>query len=154
MDTSVDHARVHAGQAMTAIVLIIAFATDLWPLAALVGALNLLGSLWPSLSLFGRIYDGALRPLGLVRPRPRPGSPAPHRFAQGFSGVVTGSGAALLAGSVSAGWALVGLVVALAALNLAVGFCAGCFTYRQLAWLGVPGFTGEDRCLACELPAE
>ncbi len=47
---------------------------------------------------------------------------------------------ALLAGQSVVGWALVWMVVALAALNLLVGFCAGCFVYYQLNLLGVPGF--------------
>ncbi len=33
------------------------------------------------------------------------------------------------------------LVAALAALNLFVGFCAGCFMYYMLARLRVPGFS-------------
>jgi hypothetical protein len=32
------------------------------------------------------------------------------------------------------------LVVTLAALNLFLGFCAGCFVYYQLNRLQVPGF--------------
>ena len=41
---------------------------------------------------------------------------------------------------VGAGWALVWLVVALAALNLFVGFCAGCAVYYWLGKLRLPGF--------------
>ena len=37
-------------------------------------------------------------------------------------------------------WVMVGLVIVLAALNLFLGFCAGCFVYYQLSKLGVPGF--------------
>ncbi|HMQ34233.1 MAG TPA: DUF4395 family protein [Chloroflexaceae bacterium] len=33
------------------------------------------------------------------------------------------------------GWALALMVVALAAINLIFGFCAGCFVYTQLARL-------------------
>ncbi|MCA9974174.1 MAG: DUF4395 family protein, partial [Anaerolineales bacterium] len=39
------------------------------------------------------------------------------------------------------GWTLAWVVVGLAALNLFLGFCAGCFVYYQLTRLGVPGFT-------------
>jgi hypothetical protein len=35
------------------------------------------------------------------------------------------------------GWALTGVVVALAAVNLFLGFCAGCFMYYQLGRIGV-----------------
>ena len=68
-------------------------------------------------------------------------NPEPHRFAQGFGGTVLTVGViALLVGQSLLGWALVWLVIALAALNLFLGFCAGCFVYYQLNRLGVPGF--------------
>jgi hypothetical protein len=38
------------------------------------------------------------------------------------------------------GWSLAGVVALLAALNLFLGFCAGCFVYYQLNRLHVPGF--------------
>jgi hypothetical protein len=38
------------------------------------------------------------------------------------------------------GWALAWLVIALAALNLFLGFCAGCAIYYWLHRLNVPGF--------------
>jgi hypothetical protein len=95
----------------------------------------------PALSLFKGVYTRALRPSGLVKANIIADNPEPHRFAQGFGGVVLlGAIAALLAGSAVLGWALVGLVIVLAALNLFLGFCAGCFVYYQLSKLGVPGF--------------
>ena len=39
---------------------------------------------------------------------------------------------ALLAGAPVAGWALALVVIALAAVNLLFGFCAGCFIFFQL----------------------
>ena len=47
---------------------------------------------------------------------------------------------ALWAGLPALGWGLVWLVIALAALNLFLGFCVGCFVYYQLNKLGLPGF--------------
>ncbi|MBK9050618.1 MAG: DUF4395 family protein [Chloroflexi bacterium] len=71
-------------------------------------------------------------------------NPEPHRFAQGFGGVVVmAAAAAFLAQLATVGWALVWLVIILAALNLFLGFCAGCFLYYQLHRLGVPGFTAR-----------
>jgi hypothetical protein len=68
-------------------------------------------------------------------------NPEPHRFAQGFGGVVLLAAiGTLYLGATAFGWGLVGLVVVLAALNLFLGFCAGCFVYYQLHKLGVPGF--------------
>jgi hypothetical protein len=47
---------------------------------------------------------------------------------------------ALVVQATALGWALAWLVVVLAALNLFLGFCAGCFVYYQLNRLQVPGF--------------
>jgi hypothetical protein len=91
--------------------------------------------------LFKRIYQHGLRPAGIVKPDVVADNPEPHRFAQGLGGVVVaGSVAALLGGQAVLGWILAWVVVALAALNLFLGFCAGCFVYYQLNRLGVPGF--------------
>lgn len=138
--TLVDHTKIKFSQALTATLLVCAFVIDRWELAALVAALNLIGALLPPLSLFGLIYAGLLRPLGLLRPHNLPDRPEPHRFAQGFSGAVTGLGAGLVVAGFGAGWAAIWLVVILAGLNIFVGFCAGCFTYYQLGRLGLPGF--------------
>jgi hypothetical protein len=101
----------------------------------------LIGTAWPRLALFQGLYRHVLKPRGLIRPDVVEDNPEPHRFAQGFGGVVVLLGVAvLLAGATWAGWALVGVVVFLAALNLFLGFCAGCFLYYQLSRLGVPGF--------------
>ena len=146
----VDDTRIKASQGQTAALLSIALVLGAWPLAAAMGAVNLLGAWVPRWSLPGLVYDRVL--VRWLRPRVRLDRKAPHRFAQGFSGVVTALGAGLVGlGLPVLGWALVGLVVGLAGMSITTGFCAGCFTYRQLAWLGVPGFVGEDRCTACEL---
>jgi hypothetical protein len=110
-------------------------------LVAFVAAVMLLGTAVPSLSLFKGIYQRVLKPAGLVKADVILDNPEPHRFAQGFGGVVlVGALIALLAGATVVGWGLVALVIALAALNLFLGFCAGCFVYYQLNKLGVPGF--------------
>ncbi|HKJ55974.1 MAG TPA: DUF4395 domain-containing protein [Nitriliruptoraceae bacterium] len=143
MTTHVDQAAVKSGQAMTALVLVTAFVTDAWPLAAAIGAANLLAAIRPSLSLTGTVYRRVLLPNGIVRSRSLPDDPTPHRFAQGFSGVVTLASAALVAAGLVAGWALSWLVVVLAGLNLAAGFCAGCFTYHLLHRAGLLGVAGR-----------
>lgn len=141
MTTSVDQTAVRSGQALTAIALISAFVVDQWTLAAAVGVANLLGAVQPSLSLPAAVYDRVLRPSRLVRPRVIPDDPAPHRFAQGFSGVTTLGSAALVALGVPLGWLLAWLVVVLAGLNVFAGFCAGCFTFHQLQRVGLLGRT-------------
>ncbi len=140
--TQVDHAAIKSGQTMTMVLLLIAFILDSWELAAGVAAVNILGALFPSLGLFRLIYQAVLKPSGLVSPHLILDHPQPHRFAQGFSGVVTALSAFLVwTGSPILGWSLSWLVIVLANLNVFLGFCAGCFTYYQLNRLGVPGFT-------------
>lgn len=137
----VDRSALKVNQAFIILLLITAFVLNTWALVALVAAVMFIGTAIPSLSLFKRIYRHLLAPAGLVRPDMVPDNPQPHRFAQGFGGIVVCIGyLALIAGAPVWGWALVWLVVALAALNLFLGFCAGCFLYYQLNRLGVPGF--------------
>jgi hypothetical protein len=137
----VDQAALKVNQAFIIALLVVAFILDSWPLAAFVAIVMLLGTAAPALSLFKQIYRQILQPTGVVKPRVIVDNPEPHRFAQGFGGVVLGLGTIAVAlGATVLGWALVWLVVALAALNLFLGFCAGCFVYYQLNRVGVPGF--------------
>jgi len=141
MDRKVDQSALRVNQAFIIGLLLLAYALDSVWLAAFVGVVMLLGTAVPGLSLFKRIYQHVLKPASLVKPQVITDNPEPHRFAQGFGGVVVAMAViALLAGQSVIGWALVGLVIVLAALNLFVGFCAGCFVYYQLNRLGVPGF--------------
>lgn len=145
MDTTtrkVDQSALKVNQAFIIAFLILAFVLNAVWLVVFVAAVMLLGTAAPALSLFKGIYSRALKPAGLVRPNVIADNPEPHRFAQGFGGVVlVAAVVALFAGATTLGWALVGLVIVLAALNLFLGFCAGCFVYYQLNKLGVPGFT-------------
>ncbi len=137
----VDQSALRVNQAFIIAFLVLGFVLDSVWLVVFVAAVMLLGTAAPALSLFKGIYSRLLRPAGLVKPHVIADNPEPHRFAQGFGGVVLlGAIAALLAGAATLGWALVGLVIVLAALNLFLGFCAGCFVYYQLSKLGVPGF--------------
>jgi len=141
MDRKVDQSALKVNQAFIIGLLLLAYALDSVWLVAFVGAVMLLGTAVPSLSLFKRTYQHLLKPAGLVKPDIVTDNPEPHRFAQGFGGVVVALAViALLAGQPLVGWALAGLVVVLAALNLFLGFCAGCFVYYQLNSFGVPGF--------------
>jgi hypothetical protein len=141
MTRKVDQSALKVNQAFIIGFLLLAFVVDTVWLVVFVGVVMLLGTAVPALSLFKRIYQHGLKPAGIVKPNVTTDNPEPHRFAQGFGGVVLALAVlALLAGPTILGWALVALVVVLAALNLFLGFCAGCFLYYQLNKLGVPGF--------------
>lgn len=137
----VDHSALKVNQSLIITLLLLAFILDSWQLAAFVALVMLLGTAAPALSLFKLVYSRLLRPAGIVRPRVHADNPEPHRFAQGLGGVfVVLAVAALLLGQPVLGWILAWIVILLAALNLFLGFCAGCFIYYQLNRLGLPGF--------------
>lgn len=132
----VDRTALRVNQALIVALLVAAFLLDQPWLVALVAAVMIVGTLSPRLALFQRLYADVLRPAGLLRPDLRAEAAAPHRFAQGLGGgVLVAATAALFAGLAVLGWALALVVVALAAVNLIFGFCAGCFVYFQLARL-------------------
>jgi hypothetical protein len=137
----VDHSALRVNQSFIIGLLILAFVLSSPLIVAFVAGVMLVGTAWPKLALFQAIYRNVLKPANLIKPHVITDNPEPHRFAQGFGGTVLVVGVlALLLGQYVLGWALVWMVVALAALNLFVGFCAGCFVYYQLNRLGVPGF--------------
>jgi hypothetical protein len=137
----VDHSALRINQALIITLLLAAFITNLWPLVAFVSAVMIVGTIWPGAGLFKRVYRHVLRPLKFVRPDVIADNPEPHLFAQGMGGSFTlVSTLALVGGLDVLGWALAWLVIGLAALNLFLGFCAGCFVYYRLNRLGVPGF--------------
>jgi hypothetical protein len=136
----VDHSSLRVNQALIILGLLVAFILNLPWLAAAVALVMLIGAAIGRPGFFF-IYLGLLRPAGIVRSDVLSDNPEPHRFAQGFGGVVAALSSALLfLGAASAGWALSWLVIVLAALNLFAGFCAGCAVYYWLNRLQVPGF--------------
>lgn len=139
----VDHAALRTNQALIIALNLAAFVGDAPWLVALVTLVMALGTARKTPG-FGFVYRLLLKPRGWVRPDVLVDNPEPHRFAQGFGAVVLGLGAAaLFAGSATLGWALVWLVIALAALNLFAGFCVGCAVYYWLHRLHVPGFVKD-----------
>ncbi len=137
----VDQSALRVNQAFIITFLLLAFILDSWLVAAFVGLVMLIGTAEPRLSLFKAVYRMLLKPAGWVKPDVITDNPEPHRFAQGFGGVVLALAVtATIVGQVVVGWILVWLVIVLAALNLFLGFCAGCFVYYQLNRLHVPGF--------------
>ena len=138
----VDQTGLKTGQALTIILLILAFVLDSWVLVAFVALAQLLGAVDAPYAPYRLIYQNLIRPSGLVKPRPEVDNPEPHRFAMLLGALFNfGATLALLAGAPLLGWVLAGIVVVLANLNFWVSFCAGCWMYYQFNRLGVPGFT-------------
>lgn len=130
---SLDRNALRTNQACIIAFLALGFVFNQPWLAAFVCAVMALGTLAPQLALFQRLHRDVLRPAGIIKADVHQEDPAPHRFAQGLGAAVLAVGvAALFAGAATVGWALVLVVVALAAINLVFGFCAGCFVYFQL----------------------
>jgi uncharacterized membrane protein YhaH (DUF805 family) len=102
-------------------------------LVAFVCAVMLVGTIAPQAALFQRIHHDILVPNNITKKDVHAEDPAPHRFAQGMGGsVLLIATIALLAGASALGWGLTFLVIALAAVNVLFGFCAGCFVFFQI----------------------
>lgn len=138
----IDQNGLKSGQALTIILLIVAFVLNIWILVALVGIAQLLGALAVPYAPYKVVYDHVVKPSGLIQPNTQPDNPEPHRFAMLLGAIFNFLGTTLiLAGAPTIGWILVWIVIALANLNFWLNFCAGCWMYYQFNRLGVPGFT-------------
>jgi len=110
------------------------------PVIVLIAAASLtLSALLPAASPFRLLYRGIVLPLHLWQPRVVEDDPAPHRFAQGIGAafLIAATIVLLLTQVTVAGWILDLIVFALAAINLAIGFCAGCLVYYYLGRTGL-----------------
>lgn len=77
----------------------------------------------------------ALKRLLRVPPNPVEEDPRPHRFARSLGAVFLGlASLALLLGLKGLGYGPALLVALLAFINLAFGFCLGCFLYLHLRY--------------------
>src|SRR5262245_23124608 len=131
--TPLDRTALRANQASIIVLLATGFVLDQPWLVAFVCAVMAVGTAFPRAALFQRFYRDVLRPAGLLRPDVHIEDAAPHRFAQGLgAAVLLLASVALFAGATTIGWGLAFVVIALAAINLIFGFCAGCFVYFQL----------------------
>ena len=134
----VDYSALRVNQASIIALLALAFLLNQPWLMVFVGVVMWVGTLVPRAGLFKLFYKHVLKPLHVVRPAPKADDPKPHLFAQGVGALfLTLSSLALFAGAGPLGWLLTGIVVALAAVNLFLGFCLGCFMYYQLARRGI-----------------
>lgn len=133
-----DRTALKFNQGTIIVLLLAAFLFDQAWLVGLVAAVMLVGTVWPQWGLFKLLYARVVKPAGLLKPEWVDDAPQPHLFAQGLGALVLlASVLALSAGLTVLGWALAGVVVILAGVNLFAGFCVGCFIYYQLARRGV-----------------
>ena len=142
MTQIVDQSALRTNQVGIVATVLVAFAASIvfWPAVWLVPVLAvvlLAGTVRADWALFKQLYLHVLRPRGLVRARPLEDNPAAHNFAQGMGGIVLAVASLLLATAAPAGLALALLVAALAFVNLAFGFCAGCQIYYLLGRRGL-----------------
>lgn len=136
--TFVDHTALRFNQATIIVLLALAFLLNQPWLIAFVAAVMAIGTLAPRAGLFKLVYQHVLQPLRLLRPALKADDLRPHLFAQGVGAfMLILSSAALFAGLPALGWALAGVVAALAVVNRFLGFCMGCFMYYQLARRGI-----------------
>jgi hypothetical protein len=139
MSDRVDVTAIKFSQGSIVTLTLLAFLLDQPWLVALVGMVLAIGTIWPQGTLFKQLYNKVFKPAGLLKPSVIEDDPAPHRFAQGMAAtfLLLASLILLLFDALVLGWGLAGLVAVLAAVNLVFSFCAGCFTYYQLARLGL-----------------
>jgi hypothetical protein len=131
--TIVDHTAIRFTQFWVVLFSLLAFIVAAPALTLALALVLAFSAARPDRAPFRLLYVTQLRPRGLLKPDVRQDDPAPHRFAQGVGAVVLGlSFLALALGAAPLGWGLDLLVTVLAALNLTVGFCAGCFLFYQL----------------------
>lgn len=116
-----------------------AFIFDLPILVLITALIMLLGTVFGKPGFYS-LYS-LLRKARLVKPDLHEDHPEPHRFAQGFGGLVLVLAALAFCIQIPLiGWALTWIVIGLAAINLFIGFCLGCAIYYGLSRLGIPGF--------------
>ena len=152
---SIDPRGQRFGAGLSAIVVVISFATQHFWLAALIG-LNLLVSaaFGSRLFLLGRPWPSIRKALRLGPTTPE--HEYPPRFAQALGGICLALGTiAFLVGLTVLGWLLVGAVAGLQTLLATTGYCLGCKMYFLRWW--VPSqfarlFGYDDRLL--KLPVQ
>ena len=123
------------GAGLSALLLVIAFFSSRFWLAALVG-LNLLiaSSIGSRLFLPGRPWPLIRKSLRLGPTEPE--HEYPPRFAQALGGMFVAFGTvAFLAGLAPVGWIFVGAVAGLQTLLAATGYCLGCKLYFLRWWV-------------------
>ena len=135
-----DRTTLRVNQALIITFLVAGFLLNQPLFVLFVAAVMAIGTAFPQAGLFQRFYRDILKPAKLLQPDVHAEDAAPHRFAQGMgAGVLVLALIAFIFGATAVGWALTIVVIVLAAVNLILGFCAGCFVYFQLQRFGLIG---------------
>lgn len=140
MSNYVDHAEIKLGQLIAIAISAYGLAwQDVRPLYVL-ALLFLLGGTLRQISPVSLLYRWVVSPLKIMRSDYRLDNIQPHKFGQ-LVGVLTVVLALVLIelGYSMAGWAVIGVLIALTFVSYA-GWCIGCFMYYQLNRLGLGGF--------------
>lgn len=138
MSKKVDTTALKFNQASIIVLTLLGFVLDQPYLVLFVGLVMAVGTLFPQAALFKQIYLTLLKPNGILRANVIDDDPAPHQFAQGVGALfLLASTIALILNAPGLGWALAWIVIVLAAVNLFLNFCAGCFMYYQLDRAGL-----------------
>lgn len=126
-------------QAGVLILVALSFLLNLPVLIAITGLILALSAIKPAAGPFRLLYQQVFVRLGWLKPHVVEDDPAPHRFAQGVGAtfLLVATLVFFLTSAITVGWILSLIVFVLAAINLFVGFCAGCFVYYHLGRLGV-----------------
>ncbi|HEX4202741.1 MAG TPA: DUF4395 domain-containing protein [Ktedonobacteraceae bacterium] len=139
---NIPHVDTHLGkfsQGCTVLLTALAFLFN-QPILVLITAIILAWSaLVPAASLYRLLYQYIVVPLGLLKPRIAEDDPAPHRFAQSIGAIFLFIASIVLffTQATVLGWIFDLIVFVLSGINLAIGFCAGCFVYYHLGRLGM-----------------
>lgn len=118
-------------QSFVAALTIVALATGLWPIVAVVAAQLVIGLVFGRKACLPcRLWFDVLQPrFGEGRIE----DSRPPRFANILGAVFLSSATLLFAvGAATAGWVLVGIVATLATLAATTGFCVGCVFYKRV----------------------
>jgi hypothetical protein len=137
----IDRRAPRTNQAVVALLTLAALATGWWWLASLMGLQLVIG-----LTLGRRWCLPCLLYFEVLQPRIGEGeledSRLPRFANMVGAGFLLGATACFVLGLSVVGWALVGIVAALASLAAVTGFCTGCWMYRLV----------KGECDICELP--
>jgi hypothetical protein len=140
-DRWLDINNIMTGQFLVVAMVTTAYVLDRWELVAFQCGVFVLSVISArTLDIYSWIYNGLLKPLGILKPDMRIDNVEPYRFANMIGIVVSGSAAYLIySGNATVGWGLVWVMMILGSLAF-FGWCAACWMYYMFQKMGIKGF--------------